>query len=134
MQHAQLAHGMLMLPHVMPAQPAPANGTPNETTLRTEATNQLWLALCSASQRVANATKSSDTADPILKNEGGQVWVEQHMQRGGSHALILVALPLQRPPALTCCTVLEATAAALVASSSCCSRLRAASASMLVAG
>ena len=67
MQHAQLAHGMLMLPHAMPAQPAPANAAPNETEWRTEATHQLRFALCGASQRVANAAKSSDTADPIWK-------------------------------------------------------------------
>ena len=48
-------------------------------------------------KREANAAKSSDTADPILKNEGGQVWVEQHTQRGSNHTLSsLVTQPLQR--------------------------------------
>ena len=45
---------------------------------------------------MANAAESSDTSMQIRKNKRGQIAVEQHMQRGSSHALFLVALPLQR--------------------------------------
>ena len=53
---------------------------------------------------MANAAESSDTSMQIRKNKRGQTSVEQHTQRGGSHTLFLVALPLQRQQLDLCCT------------------------------